>query len=109
MRMCGGGARMRWLAGWLLLAGLLLAPVLACARGTADGPVLVLGDSLSAEHNIPAGSGCVSLLERRLAQARPPGKVVKDGPPMGRQISKLVGGLIGGKADGMAFLQELVP
>lgn len=37
------------------------------------------------------------------------GKVVKDGPPMARQISKLVGGLIGGKADGMAFLQELVP
>ena len=67
---------MRWLAGWLLLAGLLLAPVLACARGTADGPVLVLGDSLSAEHNIPAGSGWVSLLERRLAQARPPRKVV---------------------------------
>ncbi|MDX2092083.1 MAG: AAA family ATPase [Kofleriaceae bacterium] len=37
------------------------------------------------------------------------GKVVKDGPPMARQFSKLVGGLIGGKADGMAFLQELVP
>lgn len=37
------------------------------------------------------------------------GEVVKDGPPMARQISKLVGGLIGGKADGMAFLQELVP
>jgi HEAT repeat protein len=37
------------------------------------------------------------------------GKVVKDGPPMARQISKLVGGLVGGKADGMAFLQELVP
>ena len=37
------------------------------------------------------------------------GKVAKDGPPMARQISKLVGGLVGGKADGMAFLQELVP
>ena len=37
------------------------------------------------------------------------GKVVKDGPPMASQISKLVGGLIGGKADGMTFLQELVP
>jgi HEAT repeat protein len=37
------------------------------------------------------------------------GKVAKDGPPLARQTSKLVGGLVGGKADGMAFLQELVP
>jgi len=37
------------------------------------------------------------------------GKVAKDGPPMARQIARLVGGLVGGKADGMAFLQELVP
>lgn len=37
------------------------------------------------------------------------GKVVKDGPPLARQTSKLVGGLVGGKAEGMAFLQELVP
>lgn len=75
MRMRGNG--MRWLACWLLLAGSLLAPVLACARGTADGPVLVLGDSLSAEHNIPAGSGWVSLLERRIAgEVASPPKVV---------------------------------
>ena len=68
------------LACWLLLAASLLAPVLACAKGPGPvqgGPVLVLGDSLSAEHNIPAGSGWVSLLERRLAReiATPP-KVV---------------------------------
>ncbi len=31
------------------------------------------------------------------------------GPPMARPTAKLVAGLIGGKADGMAFLQELVP
>jgi hypothetical protein len=37
------------------------------------------------------------------------GKVVKDGPPMARHIAKLVAGLISGKADGMTFLQELVP
>jgi len=74
MRMIEGrsmGSAMRWrrTACWLLLAASLLAPVLACARGPAAGPILVLGDSLSAEHNIPAGSGWVSLLERRLAQA----------------------------------------
>lgn len=63
----------RWLACGLLLAGSLLAPALACARG----PVLVLGDSLSAEHNIPAGSGWVSLLERRIAaEVASPPKVV---------------------------------
>jgi hypothetical protein len=32
-----------------------------------------------------------------------------DGSPMARQIAKLTLGLIAGKADGMAFLQELVP
>jgi len=37
------------------------------------------------------------------------GKVAKDGPPMARHIAKLVVGLISGKADGMTFLQELVP
>ncbi|HEU0029710.1 MAG TPA: AAA family ATPase [Kofleriaceae bacterium] len=37
------------------------------------------------------------------------GKIAKDGPAMARMISKLTGGLIAGKADGMAFLQELVP
>lgn len=31
------------------------------------------------------------------------------GPPMAAQIAKVVAGLIGNKADGIAFLQELVP
>jgi len=64
----------------LLLAASLLAPAPACAKGPAGparGPVLVLGDSLSAEHNIPAGSGWVSLLQRRLvAQGAPAPEVV---------------------------------
>ena len=57
--------------GLLWLAVSLLAPVTARADGQgarAGGPVLVLGDSLSAEHNIPAGSGWVALLQRRLAR-----------------------------------------
>ena len=73
-------ARGAWLACWLLLAASLVAAPLACARGTAErggGPVLVLGDSLSAEHNIPAGSGWVSLLGQRIArEVRPPRAVV---------------------------------
>jgi len=36
-------------------------------------------------------------------------KVSKDGPPMARALAKLTLGLITGRADGMAFLQELVP
>jgi len=50
----------------LLLAWLLLLPALACAKGQT-AKVLVLGDSLSAAHNIPAGSGWVDLLQRRLS------------------------------------------
>ena len=71
---------MRWTARMvygLLLAASLLAPGLARAEGTGRGLVLVLGDSLSAEHNIPAGSGWVSLLERRMAkELRSPPRVV---------------------------------
>jgi hypothetical protein len=36
-------------------------------------------------------------------------KVAKDDAPMARYIAKLTVGLIAGKADGMTFLQELVP
>ncbi|MBV8758312.1 MAG: hypothetical protein JO257_13585 [Deltaproteobacteria bacterium] len=36
-------------------------------------------------------------------------KIAADGPPMARHSAKLVAGLIAGKADGLAFLQELVP
>ena len=69
------GFRGAWQArirGWLL-AACLLVPGLACAEGT----VLVLGDSLSAAHNIPAGQGWVSLLEQRLRrELRDPPAVV---------------------------------
>ncbi|HUJ63095.1 MAG TPA: HEAT repeat domain-containing protein [Kofleriaceae bacterium] len=36
-------------------------------------------------------------------------KVSADGPPMARATAKLVAGLIAGKTDGIAFVQELVP
>ena len=37
------------------------------------------------------------------------GKLASEGPPMARAIAKLSAGLIAGEADGMAFLQELIP
>jgi hypothetical protein len=36
-------------------------------------------------------------------------KIISNGSPMARSTAKLVKGLLDGKADGMAFLQELVP
>jgi acyl-CoA thioesterase I len=59
----------------LLLACSLLAPIIAYAKG--PGPVLVVGDSLCAAHNIPVQSGWVSLLEQRLkTQMKAPPAVV---------------------------------
>ena len=40
-----------------------------------EGPVLVLGDSLSAEYGLKRGSGWVALLEKKLAQEKPPVQV----------------------------------
>lgn len=60
----GRAASMGWLLAWLLLM-----PVLACAKGPdTRAAVLVVGDSLSAAHNIPAASGWVNLLQQRVKQ-----------------------------------------
>jgi len=63
--------------GWLL-AWLLLMPMLACAKGPdTRAAVLVVGDSLSAAHNIPAASGWVNLLQQRVKQQiTPPPAVI---------------------------------
>lgn len=78
MRMWSGwAAGRRWLVllAALVLTGSLLAAPVARAKGPA-GPVLVLGDSLSAEHNIPKGSGWVSLLQQRLQRDPALGRAV---------------------------------
>lgn len=50
-----------------------LCIVLVCsAAAHAAGPLLVLGDSLSAAHNIPQQAGWVALLEHRLNQRGAP-------------------------------------
>jgi len=69
----GHVARMMW-----LLAALLLLPALACAKGAdTRNAVLVVGDSLSAAHNIPAASGWVNLLQQRVnQQVKPPPAVI---------------------------------
>lgn len=62
----------------MLLAGLLLLPALACAKGQdTRHAVLVVGDSLSAAHNIPAASGWVNLLQQRVSQqVKPPPAII---------------------------------
>jgi acyl-CoA thioesterase-1 len=62
----------------MLLAGLLLLPALACAKGQETRhAVLVVGDSLSAAHNIPAASGWVNLLQQRVSQQiKPPPAII---------------------------------
>ncbi|RXD34391.1 arylesterase, partial [Xanthomonas perforans] len=65
------------LALWLLTLS-LLAPGIASAKSpVATAPVLVVGDSLSAAHNIPVQSGWVTLLDQRLKRdmATPPAVV----------------------------------
>jgi acyl-CoA thioesterase-1 len=55
---------------------LLLFGVAATAQGAPARTVLVLGDSLSAAHNIATEQGWVHLLEVRLAKMVPPWSVV---------------------------------
>ncbi len=69
----GRAAPMGWLLAWLLLM-----PMLACAKGPdTRAAVLVVGDSLSAAHNIPAASGWVNLLQQRVKQQiKPPAAII---------------------------------
>ena len=79
MRMFGKGTatgrRLMFVLLALMVSGSLLAAVPARAKGPA-GPVLVLGDSLSAEHNLARGSGWVSLLGQRLERRPGPARAV---------------------------------
>jgi acyl-CoA thioesterase I len=57
------------LAGGYALSG-------ATAVAAAPGPILVVGDSLSAEYGLKRGAGWVALLEKRLATQKIPVSVV---------------------------------
>ncbi|MFT7721896.1 MAG: arylesterase [Roseateles sp.] len=70
------GLRRRWVVAHFSL-GVLAAGTAAAAPAAGAAPViLVVGDSLSAEYGIPAGSGWVALLQQRLAAQNKPHRVV---------------------------------
>ncbi len=74
-RDAGGAPRRRTLLGGLVGA-FAAAALPRAARGAAPRTLLVLGDSLSAEYGLPRGAGWVALLEKRVADRRPPVRVV---------------------------------
>ena len=69
---CTVAAVAAWFAGLAPAA----AQGTAAARPVTAGPVLVLGDSLSAEYGLPRGTGWVALLQARLDRERPGVRVV---------------------------------
>ena len=64
--------------GLLLLALAALQPwaVHAAGPGASTGPILVVGDSLSAEYGLKRGTGWVALLEKQLAREKKAARVV---------------------------------
>ncbi|HEX3477009.1 MAG TPA: AAA family ATPase [Kofleriaceae bacterium] len=80
---------------------------------TPDQLAAILGDSETrAMRRLVAAAAFVVVArgDKSRAAADPAlGKLAKDSAPMARQTAQLVVGLVSNKADGMAFLQELVP
>jgi len=64
--------------GWFLLSLTHVAQAQVSAKPppSPSYPMLVMGDSLSAEYGLPRGSGWVSLLSQRLALSHPQWKVI---------------------------------
>jgi len=93
-----------------------MLPALAAAYAKTNDPEKLAGilrDSETAAMRRLVAAAAFVVLARtdngRKASETVLGKVAKDGPAMAEQTAKLVLGLITNKADGMAFLQELVP
>jgi HEAT repeat protein len=93
-----------------------MLPGLAAAyakTNTPDKLVDILTDSEdNAQRRLVAAAAFVTLARTdvgKKASSAVLAKVVDSGPAMARQVAKLTNGLIENKADGMAFLQELVP
>ncbi|MFN0252662.1 MAG: AAA family ATPase [Kofleriaceae bacterium] len=93
-----------------------MLPALAAAYAKMNEPEKLAGMLRDSETNamrrIVIAAAFITLAKTdagRAATESSLGNVAKNGPPMARQTARLVGGLIGGKADGMTFLQELIP
>jgi hypothetical protein len=93
-----------------------MVPALAAVyakTNTPDKLAELMNDSEgNAMRRLVAAAAFVTLAHTDAGQAAATAalkKVVASGPAMARQTARLVAGLITGKADGIAFLQELVP
>lgn len=93
-----------------------MLPALAAAYAKTNTPEklasLMAGSEAHAMRRLVAAGAFITLSRTdagRAASEVQLKKLAAGGPPMARHIAKLVEGLIAGKADGMAFLQELVP
>jgi hypothetical protein len=93
-----------------------MLPALAVAYAKTNDPEKLAGilrdSETHAMRRLVAATAFVVLARTETGKAAAEsvvGKVAKDGPPMARQAAQLVLGLISNKADGLAFLQELVP
>ncbi len=93
-----------------------MLPALAAAYAKTNTPAKLaslMADSESHAMRRLVAAGAFITLARtdagRTASETELKKLGANGPPMAREIANLVAGLIGGKADGMTFLQELVP
>jgi hypothetical protein len=91
-----------------------MLPALAAAYAKTNTPEKVsdlLTDSETQSMRRLVAAGAFVMLART-DNGRPASETALkkiDGPPMAHATAKLVEGLIAGKADGIAFLQELVP
>lgn len=93
-----------------------MLPALAAAYAKTNAPDRLAGilrdSETHAMRRLVAAAGFVVLARAepgRNAAEIALGKLAKDGPAMAQQMAKLVLGLLTNSADGMAFLQELVP
>ena len=93
-----------------------MLPALSAAYAKTNDPDKLAGILRDSETNamrrLVAAAGFVVLARTdpgRAAAETALARIAKVGPPMAQQTAKLVLGLITNKADGMAFLQELVP
>ncbi len=93
-----------------------MLPALAAAYAKTNEPEKLAGMLRDSETNsnrrLTVSAAFVTLSRTEAGRAASEStltKVSKDGPPMARALAKLTLGLITARADGMAFLQELVP